>query len=180
MRPALLLLALAGALMTGCMSDDDTPVAVEDAAAPVDAAAPGAESTSTRAAQTLELTGESHIEAAVGRPCGVGSTRTCPAGSIGAPAKFVVHEAAPVRATLVATWTAGTPLAETLNIRLFRDGSGWADASAVDVDAKSPFEVEVAVEALAEGGIFYAHGIPAKGGVAYDQTVAFTLALTYA
>lgn len=171
-------------LLAGCVGEDPPapPAAepVEDETTTPARATPAVASASPQGAEAEEdvvtIVGEITQSVSVGIPCPtrVGAT-DCAAGRM-VGRSVEVARGAPERATLTATWTASTPLGETLRFILLP-----ADESAEHaVSGESPLTWEVPPEALQSTGEYKLLVRPATPGATLNEVVEFVLTLEYA
>lgn len=87
-------------------------------------------------------------------------------------AHFDVPEV-PTRIMVTATWTPGTPLAQTMRVYLVNDEGLVANAT-----GPSPLTMDLDVASLKSGKLCIV-ATPAMPGVIVDQTIAYVLTLHY-
>lgn len=134
-----------------------------------------AEGNASAGPRTVTLEGTASFTAGVGTPC-LDSAQGCAVGFSLSFAPLPIEDAAPRKATLVATWTPVQPLAATLVVRL-HPAEGAALASA---KGTSPLTLEIPPEALASPGEYLAAAFPDTPGLMLDQNVDVVLTLEYA
>jgi hypothetical protein len=159
--------------LAGCAQN--APGAIAPASATTEAPATATPAVAAASApHTTTVEGDATYGAGAGAVCPDGSP--CSSGFLVGFALLEVKEAKPVKATLVATWTATSPLDASLKVSLASEAGG----KGISATGPSPLTFDVPASALASSGTYHGQAEPPTPGAAVNEKVHLALTLDYA